>query len=783
MDSNDVTYFLLREAEEFTHRSSRMLWDQQRGALLLGQNQELRLPDPDSAAVLAAWATAAPLVLDAFYQQGRIAPSGMRIEYNAGRGFLPLTDGNLQPVQAPAGSFTDIHIGGDGRLAAGYSDAAADHGLLVFHLARRWQRAVSLPDRPLRVLVDRYDQSWCVTGGQLLRCVGEPLPHTYIPRQDRFEPVTVNPHPLHIDWQTALAVEDQPLAICADQDSLYLLVHRGEQQSILSWSLHTPADTGRRHALDDACPFAIDIGVAAPGRLALLAPRENGDSSFRQRDCCIVQLRRDRENDQGEALLIRERYPMLSQAVPRFIGSADGQLRYQGEVEPDSPEAAAGFTSHARELHPLQRPRYFTAARATLQETLDSGQPDTIWHRVYLEGCIPVGGRVVLYARTYNNPDDRRRTPFIRQPDWVWCRHRSDQPFGKGLVEARESRSGLFELLLQGNAGPVRRLTGRYLQLRLRLESDGRRSPAVHALKIYYPRFSYQEAYLPEHFRQEQAVDSTQRDLPANGADFRERMLAALEGVLTPLEGQIASSEVLLSPVHTPEQHLPWLAELLGQVFPEHWPTARKRRWLEATGTLQRCRGTLAGLNLALDILTDGAVARGQVVLVENFRLRRTMATILGLSMDDSGHPLTLGTGMSGNSLVGDSLILSDAEGREFLALFAPELAGEKDTAIVEAFFQRYANQVTVLLHGPAKALQDVVQAVLEEQMPAHLRWRIVATDHPFVLGLAPLLTVDTYLEKRPDPAPVVLDDTYLGKEGLLHNPAALSPRDVNARG
>lgn len=70
MDSNDVTYFLLREAEEFTHRSSRMLWDQQRGALLLGQNQELRLPDPDSAAALAAWATAAPLVLDAFYQQG-----------------------------------------------------------------------------------------------------------------------------------------------------------------------------------------------------------------------------------------------------------------------------------------------------------------------------------------------------------------------------------------------------------------------------------------------------------------------------------------------------------------------------------------------------------------------------------------------------------------------------------------------------------------------------------------------------------------------------------------
>ena len=784
MDSNNVAYFLLRNAEEFAHRSSRMLWDQQRGALLLGQNQELRLPAVASGEALAAWADATPLVLDAFYQQGRIAATGERIEYNAGRGFLPLVDGNLQPVRAPAGDFTDLHVGGDGRLAAGYSDAATDnHGLLVFHLARRWRRTVSLPEGPLRVLVDCHDRIWCVTGQLLLRCSGEPLPHGYVPRQERFEPVTVNPHPLHIDWQTALAVEDQPLALCADRDWLYLLVHRGEQQFVLSWSLSHPGDAGRRHVLGVACPFAIDIGVVAPGRLALLAPRENGDSGFRQRDCCIVQLRRDSDNEQGEALLIRERYPMLSQAVPRFVGSADGQLRYQGEVAPDSAEAAAGYSIHARELHPLQRPRYFTAARATLQESLDSGQPDTVWHRVYLEGCIPSGGKVVLYARTYNNPEDRRRTPFVRQPDWVWCRQRSDQPFGKGLVEAKPDSSGLFELLLQGNAGPVRRLTGRYLQLRLRLESHGRRSPAVHALKIYYPRFSYQEAYLPEHFRQEQAVDPAQRDLPANGADFRERMLAAFEGVLTPLEGQIASSEVLLSPGQTPEQHLPWLAELLGQVFPGHWPTARKRRWLEATGILQRCRGTLAGLNLALDILTDGAVARGQVVLVENFRLRRTMATILGLSMDDSDHPLTLGTGMSGNSLVGESLILSEAQGREFLALFAPELAGEEDRAVIEEFFQRYANQVTVLLHGPARALQNVVHSVLEEQMPAHLRWRIVATDHPFVLGLAPLLTVDTYLEKRPEPAPVVLDDTYLGGEGLLHNAAALSPQDVNAHG
>ena len=157
------------------------------------------------------------------------------------------------------------------------------------------------------------------------------------------------------------------------------------------------------------------------------------------------------------------------------------------------------------------------------------------------------------------------------------------------------------------------------------------------------------------------------------------------------------------------------------------------------------------------------------------------MATILGIDMDDRHHPLTLGTGMSGNSIVGDSLILSEEDARTFLSLFAPELADTDEKAVVQAFFDRYSHQVSVLLHGRARAQRAAVEEVLAEQMPAHLQWRVIETDHPFVLGTAPLLEVDSYLETRPDPRPVTLDDTYLSKEGLLHNPTALSPRDVNA--
>jgi hypothetical protein len=148
---------------------------------------------------------------------------------------------------------------------------------------------------------------------------------------------------------------------------------------------------------------------------------------------------------------------------------------------------------------------------------------------------------------------------------------------------------------------------------------------------------------------------------------------------------------------------------------------------------------------------------------------------------------------MSGNSIVGDSLILSDADSRTFLALLAPELAPNltrddpaeppsADAATVQAFFDDYSHRVSVLLHGPARRDRALVEEVLNAELPAHLTWRIVETDHPFVLGLAPLLAVDSFLETTPPPRRVTLNDTYLGREGLLVNPIALSPQDADAR-
>src|SRR5882672_3755798 len=89
-DVNNTLHFLLREPDEFDHRSSNFIWDPGRKALIMAQQQELRLPESNTAAALAAWAAARPLVIDAFGQLGRLSNDGSRIEYNSGRGFRAL---------------------------------------------------------------------------------------------------------------------------------------------------------------------------------------------------------------------------------------------------------------------------------------------------------------------------------------------------------------------------------------------------------------------------------------------------------------------------------------------------------------------------------------------------------------------------------------------------------------------------------------------------------------------------------------------------------------------
>lgn len=849
MDVNGTGYFLLGAAGDFAHRSGAFGWDVRRRAFTLRQAQSLRLPRIDAASARAAWAAATPLVRDPFGQIARIASAGPppagaagegpgegaedgppqdHILVNAGGGFAPLRDRFGARVEAPHGRLLDLALGGEPRaplLVAAYSDAATHHGLVLFHLGRRWQVALApaLAEPPVRAIVDRDGLVWCVTDRTLVCCAGGPLPLDYRPIPARFEPEVLNPGAFAPRWSVPLPPAQRPLALTADAERLYLLTEAwpdwGSAQSAAVGTGAQVILTRARRARQDApwtawpvdaeVPYAVDLGVFADGRLAALVPREPGDRDFLRRDCPVLELvgtERDPAADR-RARLVLERWPRRSEAVPRLVGALiDAAVRgaagaetgaeigadlwYQAVADPAAPE----FSPRPRPLVPLARPEYRADAVVTLllapgRHGLDSGRPDTPWHRVYIDGCIPPGCALRLYAKAYNDPELRTRVPYARQPAPLWNPLGSELPFHAPIAPSRPGESGLFEVLLQHDDGAVRTLTGRYLQLRIRMQSDGHRTPAIHALRVYAPRFSWQEAWLPAFMRQQAGRDGSDATGPANGADVRERLLAACEGLLTPIEGRIAAAEALIHPDTAPAHLLPGLAAVLGVRLPPDWPEARCRRLLAAGCLLQQWRGTSQGLRLALDIATDGGVARGEVVVVEHFRLRRTFATILGLDLDDRDHPLTLGTGISGNSIVGDSLILADGRRREFLALLAPELAfttatgaARSEAEIVAEFFEQYSNRVSILLHGPARAQRATVAAVLDDDLPAHLQARIIATEQPFVLGLAPLLAVDSFVDVTPPPRRVRLDDTWLGREGVLTNPPALSPRDRNAR-
>ena len=264
----------------------------------------------------------------------------------------------------------------------------------------------------------------------------------------------------------------------------------------------------------------------------------------------------------------------------------------------------------------------------------------------------------------------------------------------------------------------------------------------------------------------------------ATPADFLERFLLSFEAMLTPLEDRVAAAHLLTDPVSAPADCLDWLAAWIGLAFDPALPAERRREWLAAAPRLARLHGTRHGLALALDLASGGGVRGGEIVLVENFRLRRLLATLLGVDLADEADPLLPGLRVSGNSVVGDTLILAEAETAELLALFREEVASVEENAAVRAFYERLAHRATVLVHQSVSP-QDLglLRRVVELEAPAHVEVRVLTATWPFLVGIASLVGVDTYLGPPRSPQPARPDVSFIGMEDFVLGPVSLDPR------
>lgn len=243
-----------------------------------------------------------------------------------------------------------------------------------------------------------------------------------------------------------------------------------------------------------------------------------------------------------------------------------------------------------------QRHRAFAPDTRFVSPVWDGAEPQCVWDRVRLDGCIPTGAAVRIEARA---ADDKAAlasptaTAWMAQPDLHLSRSGPELTGKRAIaMPATDARTGTgcWELLLQG-------VTGRYAQLRITLVGDGRTSPCLRALRLWYPRFSYVERFLPAVYREDAASGS-----------FLTRFLANFEGMNTTIEDQIASAQTLFDPRIAPVEMLDWLAGWFDVALDADWDERRRRLFLAHAARFFGWRGTVRGLNLALKLALDPAI-------------------------------------------------------------------------------------------------------------------------------------------------------------------------------
>jgi len=699
------------------------------------------------------------------------------------------------------GDVTDLAPGSNAVLyvAVGLRVAAVS-------LRRQWE-PVAFPKQGLdayRLAPDPRGGCWVLGGPPSMvlgdppptlgRVDGTPLPEVLpIPSgPDLFRPVQENPDPPRTQVLATLGWPGEVAVGLATAPSGVL--------AVLSWVLD-PAAAGvdpaaawarvRLYSDDFSGPIALQ-GLKRPFSIRFTAETQLAALSLHAGvDAPCEAVAYDLDERALTAVPRGDYFPLPDHDGGPFLNAAPGVL-------PPAHGTTAGADQPPTPLQALSLPQLASHGLATPapDRVLDSKSPRATWHRLYLEGVLPSRCGVIVWL----NASDDAAPPSAEDPGWqehrfgavpgapapgvpsgVWVPFDSEVPFKPSLSPADRApgESGLFTVLIQRANRKVRSLTGRYLWIRVELFGDGRRTPEIAALRAYASRFSYAENYLPSLYREQLFGTDADEAGVATPADFLERFLGIVEGVLTPIEDRVADAFVLTDARGVPDDSLEWLASWVGLTFDPQIPAGRRRAMLAAAAKLARRRGTLGGLQLALDVVTDGMVARGQVVVVEDFRLRRTFATILGADLSDADDPLLPGLTQGGNSFVGDALFLGDTSQRELLALFGEGVEKTAtDAAAVDAFLSKLAHRVTVLVHhGTDPQLLGLLRRVSELEAPAHAAVSVVTASKPLLVGLASLVGADTFIGPPPETQTVRLGTSVLGLSDRIERPAALDPR------
>lgn len=790
MDPNGLRFWILASPQDWqTHEEEPAEVDAKSGRLRLPSARG-QLPAPQPRANALARLDLVPGALDPFETHAFLDPGDRTIKV-AGALRTPLTLYTLDADEV----VSDMALGHDGVLYL-----ALESGVRLVDLRGRWQSvSVALEDFvPWRLAPEPGGGVWVLerASGRVARVQGLPRTATVFRERSHRVPQALagdDPDPPRMSLvEGARRAEGESVAAIATSPD--------GQVALLTW-LDDESDDARIHLLDRQRalwqPAAVLLGACSPYALAWLDERTLAvlDMAFAREALAYTLPANNKSEDSLPRLWPSgDHYPLRDHDGAPFLKGPSLPPHYGLALSAD-----ASSQPGTAPLHRLSLPHFALSSETQNARTLDGGEPRTLWHRLYIEASIPegCGVRIWLAATQEDSPphatssdwhEHRFGRQFLHSPDGVpvgaWLAMPSEVAGQPGLLgyAAQPDHTGLFTALVQRAGRRVRRLEGRYLHVRCRLEGDGRTTPEVAAVRAWASRFSYVEKYLPELYHEELFGPEGDARGAATGRDFLDRFVALFEGILTPLEERIAFADLLMDARTAPADALAWLASWIGLAYDPAYPEERRRNLLAAAPRLFQARGTLRGLELALDVATGGDVTRGALVVVEEFRLRRTLSTILGADLASEEDPLLQGIVASGNSIVGDTLFLGDEaqeRRREFLALFAADLKQkQREEQAINAFLDRLANRVAVLIHRTMDAAdRALVQRIVDAETPAHVQARVLPASQPFMVGMASLVGVDTFVASPRPLEPVTLNRSRLGERDRLLRPAALDPR------
>lgn len=686
-------------------------------------------------------------------------------------------------------ALTDMALGADGVLYM-----AVDGAVIMHDRRQRWRDAVVSADgfKAWRLSPAPGAGCWVLDrdNRRLARLSGAPISERahkpYTPETVRPCHENANPPRLSVMDKVQWPVQEAPVALACSLTGEVVL---------LSWVTHGEAvlrQLGETFELSD--PMTL-LGTHTPYSLAWVATGRIG----------VLICGETTDETPAKAKSEARVYKVDTSASAQFPSGDLYPLKQGYNFGPfihglDYPPHYPAFdTSHA--LHRLSFP-FFTrqgqAFNTGLHMQLDSAEVDSMWHRLYIEASIPAGCGIRVWLTASNEVKDHINDDSLQWfehrfgeryqqgapsdiPVGAWMSRSSELPHHPGLLpcENEPGRKGLFTVLIQRGGLQVRNLRGRYLYIKVELSGPGNATPELYAARAYASRFSYVEHYLPKLYGEQTFAPEADAAGRATPADFLERYINNIEGLFTTIEDGIAYSDLVTRPQTVPSEALEWLSDWIGFQFEAGWSESQRRRFLDNAAELYRWHGTLRGLNLALEIATEGGVSGGEIVVLEDYRLRRSFATIIGADLDDDEDPLTLGGIETGNSFVGDTLFIGDEQRREFLALFSADLdVSEAEQSAIDAFFDRLAFRVTLLVHQNVTP-QDLgmIQRMAEREVPAHVLSRVLPTSAPLLAGITSLVGVDTYLTSRPHPKPARVNRSHVGRGDYVMGPATLDPR------